>query len=53
MPTFIAFKDGQKVDELVGANPGRLEVRLTTIIDVMPALTLIIDKTLVTTHLGA
>ncbi|ODO07335.1 thioredoxin [Cryptococcus wingfieldii CBS 7118] len=26
MPTFIAFKDGQKVDELVGADPERLSV---------------------------
>jgi len=25
MPTFIAFKDGYKIDDLVGANPGRLE----------------------------
>ncbi|KAG8894733.1 hypothetical protein FRC00_008521 [Tulasnella sp. 408] len=26
MPTFIAFKKGEKVGELVGANPGKLEV---------------------------
>ncbi|ODN84361.1 hypothetical protein L202_00328 [Cryptococcus amylolentus CBS 6039] len=26
MPTFIAFKNGQKVDELVGAYPARLNV---------------------------
>ncbi|KAF8492794.1 thioredoxin [Russula emetica] len=27
MPTFIVFKDGNKVNELVGANPGGLQVR--------------------------
>jgi thiol-disulfide isomerase/thioredoxin len=27
MPTFVAFKNGEKIDELVGANPGGLEVR--------------------------
>ena len=27
MPTFILFKDGQKVKELVGANPAGLQVR--------------------------
>lgn len=27
MPTFIAFKDGQKLADVVGANPGALEVR--------------------------
>jgi hypothetical protein len=27
MPTFMVFKDGNKVDDLVGANPPRLEVR--------------------------
>ncbi|KAH9013875.1 thioredoxin [Lactarius hengduanensis] len=26
MPTFLIFKDGNKLDELVGANPGGLEV---------------------------
>lgn len=26
MPTFIAFKNGQKVGEVVGANPATLEV---------------------------
>ncbi|KAG0003848.1 hypothetical protein BGZ80_007990 [Entomortierella chlamydospora] len=25
MPTFISFKDGKKVDEVVGANPANLE----------------------------
>jgi thioredoxin 1 len=25
MPTFMVFKQGDKVDELIGANPGRLE----------------------------
>ncbi|KAG8786255.1 hypothetical protein FRC12_016779 [Ceratobasidium sp. 428] len=25
MPTFIAFKDGNKIGDLVGANPGGLE----------------------------
>jgi len=25
MPTFICFKDGDKVDEVVGADPGKLE----------------------------
>ena len=27
MPTFIVYKDGQKVKELVGANPQGLQVR--------------------------
>ena len=27
MPTFMVFKDGKKVDDVVGANPPRLEVR--------------------------
>jgi hypothetical protein len=27
MPTFIAFKGGDKVDSVVGANPTGLEVR--------------------------
>lgn len=27
MPTFMAFKDGQKVDQLVGAHPVDLQVR--------------------------
>lgn len=27
MPTFVAFKDGQKLADVVGANPGALEVR--------------------------
>ncbi|KAG9044623.1 hypothetical protein FS837_007848 [Tulasnella sp. UAMH 9824] len=30
MPTFMAFKDGQKLGELVGANPGGLETLLKT-----------------------
>ncbi|CAG7555233.1 unnamed protein product [Fusarium equiseti] len=25
MPTFIAFKDGEKVDEVVGADPSKLQ----------------------------
>ncbi|UZP39390.1 hypothetical protein NXS19_007206 [Fusarium pseudograminearum] len=25
MPTFIAFKDGEKADEVVGADPSKLE----------------------------
>ncbi|KAF4339667.1 thioredoxin [Fusarium beomiforme] len=25
MPTFMLFKDGEKVDEVVGADPGKLE----------------------------
>jgi thioredoxin 1 len=29
MPTFVAFKNGQKIKELVGANPNGLEVRFT------------------------
>ena len=28
MPTFIIFKDGEKVDELVGANPLKLEEKI-------------------------
>ncbi|KAL1679424.1 thioredoxin-like protein, partial [Schizophyllum commune] len=31
MPTFVAFKDGKKVGEVVGANPGALEVRCFTL----------------------
>ncbi|KAF9173484.1 hypothetical protein BGX21_003800 [Mortierella sp. AD011] len=31
MPTFVAFKDGQKVEELVGANPAKLEQLITSI----------------------
>ena len=27
MPTFMLFKNGQKVEDLVGANPGALTVR--------------------------
>jgi hypothetical protein len=27
MPTFFAFKNGQKINELVGANPQGLNVR--------------------------
>jgi len=33
MPTFIIFKNGEKVGELVGANPQGLQVR-TLIVDV-------------------
>lgn len=29
MPTFLFFKDGQKVDELVGANEGVLKDKVT------------------------
>jgi thioredoxin 1 len=28
MPTFMIFKDGQKVDELIGANPVKLEEKI-------------------------
>jgi thioredoxin 1 len=28
MPTFMFFKDGEKVDELVGANPNALEEKI-------------------------
>lgn len=31
MPTFVLFKNGQKVKELVGANPAGLQVSLLTI----------------------
>lgn len=27
MPTFVAYKDGEKIGDLVGANPGNLTVR--------------------------
>jgi thioredoxin 1 len=30
MPTFIVFKDGQKVEEVVGANPKALETAIST-----------------------
>ena len=30
MPTFMIFKDGEKVDELVGANPVALEQKIKT-----------------------
>jgi len=30
MPTFIAFKDGKKVDELTGAAPDKLEALIKT-----------------------
>ena len=28
MPTFIVFKDGEKVDEIIGANPVKLEEKI-------------------------
>lgn len=28
MPTFMIFKDGKKVDELIGANPVKLEEKI-------------------------
>ena len=28
MPTFLIFKDGEKVDELIGANPIKLEEKI-------------------------
>mmetsp|Transcript_44212 Transcript_44212/g.104053 ORF Transcript_44212/g.104053 Transcript_44212/m.104053 type:complete len:121 (-) Transcript_44212:73-435(-) len=28
MPTFMAFKNGQKIDELVGADPSKLEAMI-------------------------
>jgi len=28
MPTFLLFKDGEKVDEIVGANPHELEAAI-------------------------
>ncbi|KAL1728805.1 thioredoxin-like protein [Schizophyllum commune] len=31
MPTFVAFKDGKKIGEVVGANPRALEVRCFTL----------------------
>ena len=30
MPTFMIFKDGQKIDELIGANPVALEQKIRT-----------------------
>ncbi|KAI6015638.1 thioredoxin [Pisolithus marmoratus] len=30
MPTFVIFQNGNKVDELVGANPGKLETLVTS-----------------------
>ena len=30
MPTFMIFKDGKKVDELIGANPVKLEEKIKT-----------------------
>ncbi|KAF9023573.1 thioredoxin [Hymenopellis radicata] len=32
MPTFIVFKDGKKVKDLVGANPGGLKVLLSSVL---------------------
>ncbi|RAL06142.1 thioredoxin family protein [Aspergillus ibericus CBS 121593] len=32
MPTFLLFKDGQKVDEVVGANPKGLEVKVQSLL---------------------
>ena len=31
MPTFMAFKNGQKIKEVVGANPAALQVRFLNI----------------------
>jgi thioredoxin 1 len=28
MPTFLLFKDGEKVDEIVGANPKAIEAAI-------------------------
>jgi thioredoxin 1 len=30
MPTFVAFKDGEKMDEVVGANPGAIHNMVAT-----------------------
>ncbi|PYH91764.1 thioredoxin [Aspergillus ellipticus CBS 707.79] len=32
MPTFILFKDGEKVDDVVGANPPALEAKIKALI---------------------
>lgn len=32
MPTFIFFKDGEKVDEVVGANPTKLKSTVQTLL---------------------
>ena len=32
MPTFIFFKDGEKVDEVVGANPAKLKSTVQTLL---------------------
>jgi len=32
MPTFIAFKNGQKVKDLVGANPGALQDLIKSVV---------------------
>ena len=32
MPTFVFFKDGKKIKETVGANPGALDVSCTSLL---------------------
>ena len=36
MPTFIAFQKGQKIKEVVGANPAALQVRIEYIVRIDP-----------------
>ena len=40
MPTFIAFKNGEKIKELVGANPPGLQVSIFTHISSLVAFRL-------------
>ena len=40
MPTFLVFKSGNKVKELVGANPGALQVGPSTVSYLGVSLTL-------------